>query len=103
MIVTWTAGLSGCAVSQTNTIPVSSTTDIPRGTPRYYGSNYVTIIDSSRIRSAIRQGRSAHSANLTRGQKAAVLGGGILLILLALEAMDATDDLSEHIDTPTPP
>jgi hypothetical protein len=31
------------------------------------------------------------------------LGGGILLILLALDAMDATDDLSEHIDTPTQP
>lgn len=45
--------------------------------------------------------RTASSAHLTGGQRAAVLGGAIVLVLLLIDAMDANDDLAEHVDDPT--
>lgn len=53
------------------------------------------------IRNALRDNRNTPSANLTPGQKAAVLGGSILLTLLLIDALDSVDDLSGHIDEPT--
>lgn len=97
----WTGALSGCAIGEPHTTSASpAVVDPVFGNRRAYASDYVSIIDSRTLRNALRENPSTPSANLTTGQKVVILGGGIVAIVLLLDALDSTDDLSGHIDTP---